>query len=65
MDRLDFGADADRVFLLTWMKVLFKMNMTAVKYQAHFWPQKSICPMSQTSLTSGCRKQNSHSTMEL
>ena len=24
------------------MKVLFRRNMTAVKYHAHFWPQKSI-----------------------
>lgn len=25
-----------------WMKVLFRMNMTAVAHQAHFWFQKSI-----------------------
>ena len=33
--------------------------MTAVKYHAHRLPQKSIWPISQTSLTSGCLKQNS------
>ena len=42
-----------------WMKVLFRTNMTAVKYHAHFEFQKSICPMSHASLTSGCRRQNS------
>lgn len=39
--------------------------MTAVKYHAHVLPQKSICPMSQTSLTSGWRKQNSHNMSDL
>jgi hypothetical protein len=34
------------------MNVLFKTNMTAVRYQAQVFPQKSICPISQTSLTS-------------
>jgi hypothetical protein len=33
--------------------------MTAVKYHADLEFQKSICPMSQTSLVSGWRKQNS------
>lgn len=41
------------------MKVLFSRNMTAVKYHAQRLPQKSIWPMSQTSLTSGWRMQNS------
>lgn len=44
---------------ITWMKVLFNTNMTAVAYQAQVLPQKSICPMSHTSRTSGCRRQNS------
>lgn len=39
--------------------------MTAVAYHAHFLPQKSICPMSQTSRTSGWRRQNSQSTSDL
>ena len=43
----------------TWMKVLFRTNMTAVAYHAHVLPQKSICPISHTSLTSGWRRQNS------
>lgn len=47
------------------MKVLFRMNMTAVAHHAHFFPQNNICPMSQTSRTSGCLKQNSHRTSEL
>ncbi len=47
------------------LAVLFKMNMTAVAYQAHLLFQNSICPMSQTSRTSGCRRQNSHSTRDL
>lgn len=41
------------------MNVLFRMNMVAVKYQAAFWSQKSICPISHTSLVSGCFMQNS------
>ena len=41
------------------MNVLFSRNMTAVKYHAQRLPQKSIWPMSQTSLTSGWRIQNS------
>lgn len=45
--------------------VLFKMNMTAVAYQAQRWPQKSIWPMSQMSRTSGCRRQNCHRTSDL
>jgi len=45
--------------------VLFMRNMKAVAYQAHFFPQNSICPMSQISRTSGCRKQNSQRTSEL
>ena len=42
------------------MKVLFKQNITAVNHQAHLWFQNSIWPRSHTSLTSGCRRQNSH-----
>lgn len=45
--------------------MLFMRNMKAVAYQAHFFPQNSICPMSQMSRTSGCRKQNSQRTSEL
>jgi len=41
------------------MNVLFSRNMTAVKYHAQRLPQNSIWPMSQTSLTSGWRIQNS------
>lgn len=47
------------------MNVLFKRNMTAVKYHAHVLPQKSIWPMSHTSLTSGWRRQNSLSLLEI
>lgn len=42
-----------------WMNVLLSRNMIAVNHHAHFLPQNSICPISQTSLTSGWRKQNS------
>lgn len=45
--------------------MLLSRNMTAVAYHAHFLPQKSICPMSQTSRTSGWRRQNSQSTSDL
>lgn len=48
-----------------WMNVLFSKNMIAVRYHAHFCPQKSICPMSHTSLTSGWRRQNSQRTKEV
>lgn len=41
------------------MNVLFKMNMTAVNHQAMSELKKSIFPMSVTSRTSGCRRQNS------
>lgn len=41
-----------------WMKVLFRMNMTAVAHHAHSRPPHRICAMSQTSRTSGCRRQN-------
>jgi len=47
------------------LTVLFRMNMTAVAHQAHFLFQKSICPISQTSRTSGWRRQNSQSTSDL
>jgi hypothetical protein len=40
------------------MKVLFNKNMTAVIYQAILESQKRYWPMSQTSRTSGWRKQN-------
>ena len=36
-----------------WMKVLLSRNMKPVKYHAQRLFQKSIWPMSQTSLTSG------------
>lgn len=41
------------------MKVLFKMNMTAVNQKAQRWFQKIIWPRSQTSRISGWRIQNS------
>lgn len=47
------------------MKVLLRMNMTAVAHHAHFLPQKSNWPMSHTSLTSGWRKQNSQTIKEV
>ena len=45
-----------------WINVLFRMNITPVNHQAGRQFQKSIWPTSQTSLTSGCRRQNSLST---
>lgn len=39
--------------------------MTAVAYHAHVLPQNSICPMSQTSRTSGWRIQNSQTTSDV
>lgn len=47
------------------LTVLLSKNMTAVAHQAQFLFQKSIWPISQTSRTSGCRRQNSHRTSEL
>lgn len=41
------------------MKVLLSKNMTAVNHHAHLWFQNSIWPRSQTSRTSGWRRQNS------
>lgn len=41
------------------MNVLFNINIMAVKYQAALLSQKSICPISHTSLVSGCFIQNS------
>jgi hypothetical protein len=41
------------------MNVLFRTNIIAVKYHATGELKKSICPISQTSLVSGCRRQNS------
>ena len=43
----------------TMMKVLFRMNMTAVNQKAQRWFQKIIWPRSQTSRISGWRRQNS------
>lgn len=48
-----------------WMNVLFRMNIVAVAYHAHVFPQKSIWPMSHTSLTSGWRRQNSQRTRDV
>src|SRR5688572_10878855 len=44
------------------MKVLLRTNMIAVHHQAHFLPNQITSPTSHTSRTSGCRKQNSHTT---
>ena len=47
------------------LTVLLSKNMTAVAHQAQFLFQNSIWPISHTSRTSGCRRQNSHRTSEL
>jgi hypothetical protein len=57
--------DVSAGWKLTWMNVLFNRNIIAVAYQAHFCPQNSIWPISQTSRTSGCLRQNSHTTKEV
>lgn len=41
-----------------WMNVLFRRNMTAVAHQAILESQNRYWPISQTSRTSGCRRQN-------
>lgn len=45
--------------------VLFRRNMTALNHHAHLLFQKIISPMSQTSRTSGWRRQNSHVIRDL
>lgn len=39
--------------------------MTAVSHQAHRLLKNIISPTSQTSLTSGCRRQNSHTMSDV
>jgi hypothetical protein len=47
------------------MNVLFRMNIIAVAYHAQVFPQNNIWPISQTSLISGCLRQNSQTTNDV